>query len=120
MKKLTNTSFYTLLLSVLIATASFIQVKVLPIAEHYEGGQTKLYQDIAKELQYPAMAKRSRRQGTCIIHVKLLADGTFGYAKVVKNIGAGCGAEALRVVKTLKFKAPGYIAEYNIPVRFKL
>jgi len=119
MKKLTKTSFYTLLVGLLIATASFIQTGV-PIAEHYEGGETKLMQDIAKELQYPAMAKRSRKQGTCIVHVKLMEDGTFAYVKIVKNIGAGCGAEAVRVVKTLKFNAPGYVANYNIPVKFKL
>jgi protein TonB len=92
----------------------------IPIAEHYEGGEEKLLQDIAAELQYPPMAKRNRRQGTCIIHVKLMEDGSFDHVKVVKNIGAGCGEEAMRVVKTLKFKAPGYVADYNIPVKFKL
>ena len=66
------------------------------------------------------MAKRNRRQGTCIIHVKLMEDGTFDHVKVVKNIGAGCGEEAARVVNTLKFNAPGYVADYNIPVKFKL
>ena len=76
--------------------------------------------DIAIELQYPAMAKRNRIQGTCIIHVKLMEDGHLDHVKVVKNIGGGCGDEAARIVKTLKFKTPGYVADYNIPVKFKI
>lgn len=115
-------SFITLslLIFTLFIGASFTLAENLPIAEHYEGGEEKLLADIQTELQYPATAKRNRIQGTCIIHVKLLEDGTFEYAKIVKNIGGGCGDEAARVVKTLKFKAPGYSAEYNIPVKFKL
>jgi protein TonB len=119
MKNLTFIRFSILLLGVFFATSSFIQSDV-PIAEHYTGGEEQLLKDIAVELQYPPMAKRNRKQGTCIVHVKLMEDGSFGYVKIVKNIGAGCGDEAVRIVKTLKFKAPGYVAEYNIPVKFKL
>jgi len=107
------------LLGFLLAVSSFIQSDV-PIAEHYEGGEEQLMKDIAAEIQYPATAKRNRIQGTCIIHVKLMEDGHFDHVKVVKNIGGGCGDEAARVVKTLKFKAPGYVADYNIPVKFKI
>ena len=49
-----------------------------------------------------------------------MEDGHFDHVKIVKNIGGGCGDEALRIVKTLKFNAPGYVADYNIPVKFKL
>jgi protein TonB len=66
------------------------------------------------------MAKRNRIQGECIIAFVLNEDGTTSGAKVVKNIGGGCGEEALRVVKLLKFKAPGFKMQTNVPVIFKL
>ncbi len=92
----------------------------LPIAIHYEGGKDALLEKIQEIMVYPPSAKRNRRQGECIIHLTLLEDGTIQYPKIVKEIGAGTGAEALRIVKTLKFNAPGYVAEYNIPVKFSL
>jgi protein TonB len=119
MKKITFIRFSLLLVGLFIATTSFIQTNV-PIAEHYEGGEEQLLKDIASELQYPPTAKRNRIQGTCIVHVKLMEDGHFDHVKVVTNKGGGTGEEAARIVKTLKFKAPGYVADYNIPVKFKL
>ncbi|MGV3502485.1 MAG: energy transducer TonB [Adhaeribacter sp.] len=96
--------------------------KVLPAAQHYEGGQPAMYQFIAKELMYPAMARRNRFQGQCIISFTLNEDGSTANHKVIKNIGAGCGEEALRVVKLLKFNAPGPGGSMvaSIPVNFKL
>ena len=85
----------TLSILVFIVSTSFIQSDV-PIAEHYTGGEAQLMKDIASELQYPPTAKRNRIQGTCIVHVKLMEDGHFDHVKIVKNIGGGCGDEALR------------------------
>ena len=111
----------SLLVILALALSSYTYQKVIPIAEHYQGGQDKMLQDIKANIKYPPAAKRNRKQGTIIVRVKLMENGTLGYAKVVSDkLGAGCGAEAVRVIKTLKFNAPGYIAEYNIPVAFKL
>ena len=92
----------------------------IPIAEHFEGGKDALLKAIQEMMVYPPSAKRNRVQGECIIHVTMQEDGTLKNVKIVKNIGAGCGEEAARIVNALKFKAPGYIAEFNIPVNFKL
>jgi len=119
MKSLSIIKNTLILIGLFIVSTSFIQSDV-PIAEHYTGGEAQLMKDIASELQYPPTAKRNRIQGTCIVHVKLMEDGHFDHVKIVKNIGGGCGDEALRIVKTLKFNAPGYVADYNIPVKFKL
>ncbi|CAA9234388.1 MAG: Ferric siderophore transport system, periplasmic binding protein TonB [uncultured Adhaeribacter sp.] len=94
--------------------------KVLPFAEFYEGGQTALYDFIAKELVYPPMAKRNRVMGQVIVGFTMNEDGTVANTKILKNIGGGCGEEALRVVKLLKFKAPGFASNYSIPINFKL
>lgn len=94
--------------------------KALPFAQFYEGGQTAMYDYIAQELKYPALAKRNRIMGQVIIGFTLNEDGSLANAKILKNIGGGCGDEALRVVKLLKFNAPGFASNYSIPINFKL
>ncbi len=76
--------------------------------------------DIQKVLVYPPMAKRNRVQGECIVAFVLEADGKISNQQLIKNVGAGTGDEAMRVVKGLKFKAPGYRFNATVPVRFTL
>ena len=94
--------------------------KVIPAAQYYQGGQTAMYEFINAQVLYPPTAKRNRIQGECIIGGVLEADGTLNNVTVVKNIGGGCGEEAARVVKLLKFNAPGFKSQTSIPVYFKL
>ncbi|GAA4006470.1 hypothetical protein GCM10022408_17820 [Hymenobacter fastidiosus] len=95
-------------------------VKSIPVAEYYEGGQEAMYEFINKELKYPIMARRNRIQGSCIVSFTLNTDGTMSGVKLVKNVGGGCGEEALRVVRLLKFKKPDYAILTSLPVGFKL
>lgn len=118
MKKITILSFLTVLIT--IFAIAQVPNKNIPVAQYYEGGQEAMYKTINQNIVYPMMAKRNRIQGECIIAFVLNEDGTTSGAKVVKNIGGGCGEEALRVVKLLKFKAPGYKMQTNVPVIFKL
>lgn len=94
--------------------------RVIPAAEYYEGGQEKLLADIQKMIEYPPTAKRNRIQGECLINFVLEADGKIANQKLVKEIGGGCGTEAMRVVSQLKFKAPGYRMDVGLPVKFSL
>ncbi|WP_052695022.1 energy transducer TonB [Hymenobacter sp. AT01-02] len=79
-----------------------------------------MYAFIAKELKYPIMARRNRIQGQCIVSFTLNTDGTMSGIKLVKNIGGGCGEEALRVVRLLKFNKPDYAILTSLPITFKL
>jgi len=94
--------------------------KAIPAAEFYPGGQDSMYAFIDKHKVYPILAKKNRISGECIINFILNEDGTISNATIVKNIGGGCGQEALRVAKLLKFKAPGYKIQTSIPIYFKL
>lgn len=100
--------------------AYWITDKVLPAAEHYEGGKEAMYEFIGKELKYPALAKRNRVQGECIIGFTINEDGSTSGFKVLRNAGAGTGEEALRIARLLKFKAPGYAMNVSVPIMFKL
>ena len=94
--------------------------KTIPVAEYYPGGQTAMYDFIAKEMAYPVMARRNRIQGQCIISFQLNADGTMQDMRIVKQLGGGTGEEALRLVKLLKFKKPELPIRASIPIAFKL
>jgi protein TonB len=104
----------------LVLGMSQVPNKAIPAAQYYEGGQEAMYTFINSHVVYPVQAKRQRVQGECIIGLTINEDGTTDIFHVVKNIGGGCGEEALRVVKLLKFKAPGYKLKTSIPVIFKL
>lgn len=111
----------SLFLSAFLSSVASTTQDGIPIAIHYDGGEEKLLADIQAELQYPPSAKRNRRQGTVIVSLTLTEDGEVTNLKVVLDkVGAGCGEEAIRVIKTLKFNAPGYQSNYQIPVKFKL
>ncbi len=94
--------------------------KSIPAAQYYEGGQAAMYKFINDNIVYPPNAKRNRIQGECIIHLVIEADGKATGLQIVQNKSGGTGDEALRVVRMLKFKAPGYRFDTNIPVYFKL
>lgn len=94
--------------------------KAIPVAEYYQGGQEAMYAFIEKELKYPIMARRNRIQGQCIVSFTLNTDGTMSGIKLVKQIGGGCGEEALRVVRLLKFNKPDYAILTSLPITFKL
>jgi periplasmic protein TonB len=94
--------------------------KTIPVAEHFEGGQEAMYDFIYKELKYPPLAKRNRIAGQCIVSFTLNDDGSLSNFRILKNVGGGCGEEALRVVKLLKFNPPGYSLQTSIPITFKL
>src|SRR5688572_20580929 len=111
MKKIAVTSLFLTILTL----CCFAQgpAKAVPAAERYEGGQKAMYKLIEDNTVYPMMAKKNRIQGECIVAFKINADGTTSNHRVVKNIGGGCGEEALRVVKLLKFR-PGYEQQVSV------
>jgi protein TonB len=94
--------------------------KSIAAAQYYEGGQEAMYKFINDNKIYPIMAKKNRMQGETIVHIQIEPDGRIGFATLVQNVNGGCGAEAVRVVKLLKFRAPGFKVDCNIPVYFKL
>ena len=85
---------------------------------------------IYKNIKYPTIARENGVEGVCVIRFVVEKDGTISEPEILRNIGAGCGEEALRVVKkmnTLPQKwTPGkqrnspVKVRFNLPVRFKL
>lgn len=94
--------------------------KVVPVADFYEGGKEAMYKFINSNINYPINAKRNRVQGEVVLSVNIGADGKATNQEIVKNVNGGCGEEALRVLKLMKFKGLGYSSRQNLSVYFRL
>ncbi|MEZ4933493.1 MAG: TonB family protein [Saprospiraceae bacterium] len=81
---------------------------------------------LMKNLRYPAIARENGIEGLVVIQFVVEKDGQISDAKVVRDIGAGCGQEALRVINAMPAWEPGKQRgrkvrfQYNLPVKFAL
>ena len=63
--------------------------------------QKKMQEYLAKNIKYPAAARKKGTTGTVVIRFVVNTDGRVSDAEILRDIGEGCGAEALRVVNTM-------------------
>lgn len=99
-------------------------------AEKDQCAQKKLLQFIYKNIKYPAIARENGVEGTVVIQFVVDSDGSIDNAKVVRDIGAQCGQEALRVVELMNSKGLNWTpgkqrgrpvkVQFNLPVKFRL
>jgi protein TonB len=81
---------------------------------------------LARNIQYPQMARESGVSGRVVIRFVVNEDGSVSGAQVIKGIGAGCEEEALRVINSMPKWRPGkqngkaVKVYYTLPVNFKL
>ncbi len=90
----------------------------------------KLLRFIRNNLKYPAIAKDNNVQGTVVVRFTIGKDGLVENIVLVRDIGAGCGKEAVRAVEKMKEMkqkwTPGHQngrkvkVLYTLPVAFKL
>jgi protein TonB len=82
-------------------------------------------EDLQKRIKYPEIAKKAGVEGTVFLQFVVDENGNVMDPAVVKGIGAGCDEEALRAIRTAKFK-PGkqrgkpVRVRFSLPVRFRL
>ena len=90
----------------------------------------KLTRFIGSNISYPVEARKNSVQGVCVVTFIIEKDGTVSNAKLVRNIGGGCGEESLRVVNEMNKRGmvwtPGkqrgrpVRTQYNLPIKFNL
>lgn len=91
-----------------------------------KGGMQAFYQYVAKKLKYPAQARRMGIEGKVFVQFVVDKDGTITDVKAVKGIGAGCDAEAVRVIGGAPKWKPGkqrgrpVKVRMILPITFKL
>ena len=91
---------------------------------------TKLLQYLYKNLKYPAIARENGVEGRIYIQFVVEKDGTVQDANIIRDIGAGCGQAALKVVTDMnnlpqrwtpgKQRGKSVRVLYTLPVTFKL
>lgn len=71
----------------------------------YEGGPKAMKQFIAEQLRYPAEALAQKVEGTVTVRFDIDHKGDVVDAKTIGHaLGFGCDEEAVRLVKTMRFK----------------
>jgi len=85
-----------------------------------------LLQFIYKNITYPIFARENGIQGAVVVQFVIERDGLVTNAKLARDIGGGCGEEALRIVNQMPKWIPGkqngkpVKVQFNLPIRFKL
>ncbi|MBP5190711.1 MAG: energy transducer TonB [Bacteroidales bacterium] len=107
----------------LVEDEIFVFVEEFP---SYPGGEDALYKYLYDNIQYPDVARDNNISGTVVIRFVVEKDGSITKAAVAREIGGGCGKEALRVVNGMPKWKPGKQSgkavrtEFTLPVQFQL
>ncbi len=89
-------------------------------------GLDALSKFIADNIKYPQLAKENNITGRVFVSFVVEKDGRVGQVKILRDIGGGCGNEAVRVVKMMPKWKPGkqrgkaVRTQFNLPVNFDL
>lgn len=92
----------------------------------FPDGEAAMFKYLRDNMDYPAMARENRIEGTVYIEFVIAKDGSVTSAIVKRGIGGGCNEEALRVVKSMPKWSPGkqqgnpVKVKFILPVKFKL
>ena len=92
----------------------------------FPGGDDALLEYLSKNIQYPEMAAQNGIEGTVVVKFVVEKDGSITKAQILREIGGGCGKEALRVVNAMPKWKPGkqgvktVRSEFTLPVQFEL
>ncbi len=90
----------------------------------FPGGEEALQEYVKKNLRIPELAMQNDIKGTVVIGFTVEKDGSISRARILREIGGGCGKEALRVVKAMPKWIPGkqsgrrVACEFTLPVVF--
>lgn len=74
----------------------------------------------ASKVKYPKIALENGIEGTVVVQFVVEKDGSISDAKVARDIGGGCGQEALRVVNGMPDWIPGKQRSRPVRVKFSL
>ncbi len=75
-------------------------------APYFEGGKVALEAFVKKELRYPKEALAAKVEGTVSVRYTVDYKGKVTEASIISYLGHGCDEEALRIVRSLRFKVP--------------
>lgn len=90
----------------------------------------KLMDFIYTNIHYPSVARENGVEGNVVVQFVVNTDGSVTDYKVIRDIGGGCGEEAVRVVSLMNTLSEKWIpgkqrgcpvrVMFTLPIRFKL
>lgn len=90
----------------------------------------KLMRYLYENVSYPNIARENGIEGTVVVQFVVNSDGTITNIKTLRDIGGGCGDEAVRLVAGMnelperwtpgKQRGKAVRVMYTLPIRFKL
>ena len=92
----------------------------------FPGGIDALMKYLQQNIKYPQLARENNITGRVYVTFVVKKDGSVTGVRVLRDIGGGCGQEAIRVVKSMPKWTPGkqrgknVRVQYNLPVNFSL
>ena len=92
----------------------------------FPGGDAERQKFLAENIKYPALARENNIQGNVVLSFVVGKDGSVSDIQILKDIGGGCGKEAIRVVQAMPKWSPGEAnghpvkVKFTLPVRFRL
>jgi len=102
---------------------------VYPVADEmpeFPGGELAMKKFLANNIEFPALAQRSGLEGMVILSFIVNQNGDISNIQVLKTLGAGTEAEAIRVLKKMPQWKPGknngipVNVRFTLPIRFSL
>ena len=101
----------------------FVLVEDEPV---FPGGMDAMYKFLQDNVQYPQLALENGIEGRVYVTFVVEEDGSITTPRLLRDIGGGCGQEAIRVVKMMPKWKPGKLqgkpvrVQFNLPVSFVL
>lgn len=93
----------------------------------FPGGNQALMNYISKQLKYPEEARKQGIEGIVVLQFTVEEDGQLTEISLRKDIGGGCGEEAIRLLKNMPSWVPAAAqgkpvrrTKMTLPVKFKL
>ncbi len=92
--------------------------------------QKRMLEYIYQEINYPTIARETGIEGTVVVRFYVDEQGKVRSPEILKEIGGGCGKEAMRVVKKMsdlpdrwtpgRQQGRAVKVYFNLPVKYKL
>jgi len=92
----------------------------------FPGGMEALYNYLAQNIKYPTLARETGITGKVYVSFVVERDGSIANIKVERDIGGGCGQEAIRALKSMPKWIPGkqkgrpVRVQFHLPVSFMM
>jgi protein TonB len=97
--------------------------EIMPV---YVGGESRFFEFLQKNIQYPPNAKDQGVSGTVYVGFVINTDGNVENVKILRGIGTECDEEVIRLISSMPKWIPGKIdgelvkVQYSLPVHFRL